>query len=596
MADLQFEVNCLKDSKIVELVRQIISDWGNSIPHHNLVDFGNKIELLDLVYRPCYFMTLTTQYEGRSKRSSQRPYLGDSIEKQVVYSIDEFNSWDRVLPESEGYEKKSSSFVVAGSEHVEDCGKCHASGKITCPSCGGKGKETCGTCKGKGEIRCSSCSGTGQIRCSSCSGSGYSGYQKCSACGGSGQVYRNNGNTAEGKWACMSCGGSGRGARQRCSRCHGTGKLTCTSCHGHGKNTCSTCRGSGILVCKKCNGQKVITCPTCDGKTQLVHYYAIDQYFSPIQHNPLVAHPKVRANFPDFTIDYNEEPGIEILTDSVDGVFKRNPLSGTPIAKLFDKMVADSEAETPFDNRIGKKIVRQHLILSRVNLYDVIYKFEDKEWELLILGSNNRIMSNDSPFLKLSQSCLENAKKSYKLGKIGRSMDFVEAANEMDLEGKRYEELNEFYHKCSKRFNRLYRLGAVLGGVASVIPLFYLIFGIAKQPHFIFSSINQLYSGEFVYFHSFMLFLLSTIFIASLNNRFYHWMVRRYDLGIRNEVARFSVAFISSVVNSLLVGLVVILFSSSGIALLFDSILFLIKPLANFAGSVLVPFLKILGV
>ncbi|VEG13424.1 DnaJ-like cysteine-rich domain-containing protein [Moraxella cuniculi] len=86
----------------------------------------------------------------------------------------------------------------------EDCGTCHAVGKVSCTDCGGRGNKSCWDCGGGGQesYQVPIYDNKNQIR-------GYqTQYRSCSACFGSG--------------------------RQRCGTCSGSGRVACNNCAGHG--------------------------------------------------------------------------------------------------------------------------------------------------------------------------------------------------------------------------------------------------------------------------------------------------------------------------------------------------------------------------
>ena len=172
---------------------------------------------------------------------------------------------------------------------MNECVKCHGTGKAACSKCGGKMKVKCNKCGGSGTntstcpvchrgnikksrwINCKKCHGTGQllgdwVECSYCGlstlrelhpvgsschtwethtrrcpGTFQAIFVTCPDCDGRGQVKETYDDI------CPNCHGEWQKDAGPCKECNGTGKMTCPTCKGTGKETCSLCKGTGSV-------------------------------------------------------------------------------------------------------------------------------------------------------------------------------------------------------------------------------------------------------------------------------------------------------------------------------------------------------------
>ncbi len=145
-------------------------------------------------------------------------------------------------------------------QHIYDCNRCSATGKIDCNNCGRTGQLKCKKCNARGEYSCGSCGGRGEKKCLSCQGSGtdHNG-KRCTSCSGRGFE------------RCAKC----RDGIIRCEKCSGKGEVRCESCSGHGEVTCSKCDGRRQITCRVCYGDHTdgrygkVDCITCETAGEL---------------------------------------------------------------------------------------------------------------------------------------------------------------------------------------------------------------------------------------------------------------------------------------------------------------------------------------
>lgn len=73
------EENRSDDSELQINLKSYISSWSNKIPHHDLRNFGELIDIKKIYYRPSYHFILKTQFENRDIRIEYKPYENQEI-------------------------------------------------------------------------------------------------------------------------------------------------------------------------------------------------------------------------------------------------------------------------------------------------------------------------------------------------------------------------------------------------------------------------------------------------------------------------------------------------------------------------------------
>ena len=160
----------LAESKETALLRKRISKWADSVEHHGLDNFGNKIEIHSVIGRSSYLVISDGQYEKRSIQTEVFSYSGKRIFPQVVEisSMDEV--WQLKLPLVETFASQVKGYGI--NEEAYTCQTCGGPGEVTCDGCGGRGENSCSTCGGSGRVACDHCRGRTTENCHRCGGAG----------------------------------------------------------------------------------------------------------------------------------------------------------------------------------------------------------------------------------------------------------------------------------------------------------------------------------------------------------------------------------------------------------------------------------------
>jgi tellurite resistance protein len=234
------------------LFKDLVNDFERTIEHNGEPKILEDDRIIQKVTSKGYSPIETRKYSGKNLVFSELKLVteNDKVkQKQPFYYLP--SETDRHTCETcSGDKYTTCTEYECHGQHIYDCNKCGATGKIDCDDCSRTGQIRCKKCSGKGEYRCSSCSGKGEIKCSRCSGSGRdSRGDRCTKC-------------------------SGRGF-ERCGNCR-DGIIRCEKCSGKGELRCNNCAGRGEITCSKCSGKRQITCGVCYGDHTDGRYGKVD--------------------------------------------------------------------------------------------------------------------------------------------------------------------------------------------------------------------------------------------------------------------------------------------------------------------------------
>jgi len=542
------------------LLRQVVTDWAKEIPHHGIKKMGDAIEIQSIHYRPAYLMGLTTLYDNRQVGHLSVPYTGQSIPERQYTSMKQVNVWDFDLTLPEDFQNAYDQYVITGSQYVETCHSCKGHGQITCPSCGGKGKETCHSCKGKGQTRCYSCFGTGRTT--------------CQGCGGSGRKSR----TAYETW--YDSDGHGHTTSkvyyENCGVCGGSGKKRCHQCGGTGSNRCTTCGGSGILVCSRCIGTGSITCPTCQGRGQMFHYYNLEQRVQSHMQTQCILEAHVFAQYPKFYIDPNKHKG-QIKKDETADALAEDLMDSTHLYKVFRSLLDRSRQSSPFDESGGStRPVRQRIQVVQMDVYDLSYRFEEKEYCMLVWGykDNLQVYAQTSPFSELRDDFLKKAENRAKMRVWGKSFNWLDKADDLDVFNEE-ERIYELKDKVEKKMFRQYRFGLLAGSLLSGAGISWLSLGFFSKERFIHPLFKELYqkSPDTQNLHPFIMSGLFLLMLILAQNRMHRFMKKYYSNRIRHEWVRWLFPVFVAFIFSMIIWSGIWAFSASGLGFVMSRII-----------------------
>lgn len=591
------------DQEKLNLVKRIISKWSNAIPHHDMKNFGDRIEIHDVFYRPTYLTGIRNLYDHRTVGSDAVPYTGQNIPARQYHKASDVNVWEFDLLSIDNFHQAKQEFSVNGSQEVVTCWHCHGNGSITCPSCKGAGIKTCPSCHGNGSQTCHNCFGRGSNSCSSCGGSGsYTRYitETKYTDDGSYQVQR------QVIQNCSSCGGSGR---KRCYTCGGTGRLQCRRCGGSGKITCSRCSGRGR-----------ITCPTCRGNKKMMKYFFITQTLYDHWKTCCVHNADVYERYPKFYIEPIGASGLEKLN-----ITEKNApldiLDNTHISKAYRNLHQIAMKEPPA-GRVGSntKIQLQNAIVLQEDVFDIDYSYKGKKYRLVVWGHKDdlTVYASESPFSELRDKYIDKAKKKYKWKRLGPAMNALDKANDLDVhnEGDAIPGLRD---KITRGMNNQYKISTLIGGILSgglfgwlsykflfnpalhepiaaaqiidkTVPIDPAIkTGIAKNLRFILPQINDFYmqNPEIHKIHPFVVSGLFLLYLLLFHKRVYRWMTKYYSTHIRIDILRFIIPTATSIFFAGINWIFLMIANATGLTLIPSWIISLIIKAVDFVRTII---------
>jgi uncharacterized membrane protein len=466
-------------------IREIISKWASSTSGQLLLNLGDAISFKELMNLPSYKITILTQQETRSIDIEYFP--ADRISIMNHPDRDKNNLsidvWNYEFEISDGFFDKISRKQVDGSDKLETCPKCDGTGKKFCSDCYGHGELKCNNCAGQGEETCSHCRGKGETQCESCRGRGEN---KCYNCKGKGYYTPILGDHEE---RCSVCGARGYIPCKKCSN----GFIRCSSCGSSGRIRCDVCYGKGILRCDNCNGKGEIECRNCDGTGFINSFVYVKDQFSKyestivIYDNPDSGLKKHIDLASSEIVFHKEEDGFLDLQN----INIEEPVIKDVISELM-KIVSNQYESIKYNS----KILRQKLLISRIDNVFARYEYKENIYELNIIC--NIVYSGTSPIDHLLESMYEEAESSYKRKNLNEALKIVNKLSELKPSKELGIKLILLKNRCIKIGNNYTFFGAFLGVLASIIS-YYFVFT---------DNIKDIYINQPTHLYAFLIITL----------------------------------------------------------------------------------------
>jgi hypothetical protein len=193
-------------------LRQLVSEWASSIPHHSAKAFGEKIKITAADELLIYQLDLVSQVQTREVFAKRRPWhRGERFPARKAPLGD---VWSYAVPDCEEFDGVEWHLTIPGTSEIVPCNSCGAAGSHTCQTCAGRRRTACPQCRGKGKIIEEKTKTTGVVFI------------------GGIPIPRSR---------------KIRSAKI-CPRCAGKRRLVCTACGGRGTFKCDPCAASGKQV------------------------------------------------------------------------------------------------------------------------------------------------------------------------------------------------------------------------------------------------------------------------------------------------------------------------------------------------------------
>lgn len=541
----------LDTQESIGLVKDI-NAWSNSIKNHSFQNLGDQSSISSIVYKPAYIVDLLTRYEIRVLSHTQIAYTNQAVEEQTISELSQVDRWDYDLPRDDKDIFNKKIWSIPGSKKVITCPECSGKKEVVCPDCS-HGKVVCHSCGGRGEHTCTACNGKGSHRCSSCNGVGYTttSVTKTRMKYTSYEEPRSESYTEYTKHTCKSCGGKGY--------------FPCDACMTKGTITCNICGGSGKLTCKTCGGSAKITCPSCEGNGQVLKYIKLEHSFNDKNNKRSKLYDLLDKHFPKLVDLVQTLPGKKIF-DEFKSIFSENYFSNYPyIANEYNALFTETEGVVQ-ESKSSITINQQQLQVYEIPVYEISYSYKEKNYSLLICGSNYQIYAPVSPISEYSDSLLKKAKSFFKTGKFSQSLDYLEKCISMNQENVT-ESVYALKERAIKSIYRDYKVGSLIGFLFA-IGLFTIMINLhSSDIYFIIPRVTKFYNkmSSLAVVVPWMLSGIYSIIMIWFISKNSKYTINKYGLRIKSTQFRISASVINFLIFAIGAGILLYLINSTGL-------------------------------
>lgn len=430
-------------------VRSIFNGWANSVPDNPFPDFGSKITLVSIAEKASYVVSLNNLFEIRFKPMERtKPYqesMAAALANGKFIPPDTVDIWT--------YESPLKSEFVAQEADVDVPDSYRAI--------------ACLICEGKGSIACSNCAGNKMVRCTECSG----GRKRCEKC------------SARGKIACITCRGKGSvasigedkqpGPDIVCADCSGSGGHICESCEGLGGTACQKCQGQGTVLCLRCKGTGTQPCQQCaaTGKTvkglsfKIQYLDGADRSFI---HDPNIPEGLLPAGFSWSKVSEQVVSVQDVLVPPPD-LSAHPPYLKSSVESMLKKAEAASKVQAA-----PARIIQQKLLVEKVPVFSVVYKFQEKMYETWITAVDNKAVGKENPFKAYAREATMRALSLASGGDQGQAQEILSKASSMSAGDADLEQAREASLKAlARHFLVLHQFSSLAVGMGLMAFLAY---------------------------------------------------------------------------------------------------------------------------
>jgi hypothetical protein len=558
-----YEKNVSDDKELELSLRQSINNWANSIPNHPYTNFGDKITVNSIWYKPAYPVRLRSQYEERSKYKDHEPYTGQKIPARKFHKLSDFNSWDISLKKIDDFEDSTNKYYVNGSQYVVNCHRCHASGLVTCHSCSGHRTVVCPVCHGAQKVNCSSCGGRGDSSCSNCGGSG----SRSEQISRTRQVRKGNGVDS---W--MGEETYYENVTRRCNSCSGSGRKRCYTCSGSGKVTCSRCSGRGSITCPTCGGKGQLQCPVCKGEKQLMHHFYIKRVLEYTDKETCVIQGDVYSNFPEFLENFSNYESKIIFSAEDSRLAKEQLPTDHHLNPYIDKFIEEAENETT-DTHCRQF---QKLDISCIDTWELSYTFNGKDYVMAFTGSKFEVIPGLSPIYEVAFKFWKKGVSSARSFMYTRSSRLLTKSLNIDVFEIK-EKVRAALYSVKEKLNQSYGLGSVIAWLLIAFFGGFIAYSYYSEVNYVFSYVDFINNPEnFLYsYHAWSqtVFSVFLIFLAHIISKS---ILRIFGHHIPIVLVRIAMGIILTTLLSILFLVTWAFINAIGISLLITMVVWLI--------------------
>ncbi len=469
--------------------RQLFNDWASSIKGYNRNKLGNQLKIVEVWDTPIYRGLLKTQYDNRTLKQTYERIGGRTFPPRTISTESQINRWSLASPPKD-FTNNEKSYLVPGSQYIDGCHTCHATGKVNCGRCGGKGTITVP----------------------------YTVKQPCTKCGGRGQVQVTNReleqyNTSEGLKA---------------RYVDKTRTVSCSSCSGRGYHEVQSYKEE---PCPTCHATGKVTCGTCGGDRNLVRFWQLHcshytktyvDYRFPAQ-VPSDEVPKIIKLFNNSTPwRVMEKMNVEKENFDKNDLASR-PIVGSMLSKLPNRV-----------EHLTHTVVCFNLLEScECEAKTVVYEVDRKRYTCLLLGSDWKLITVTSPVSDHMDDLKDKVNRYVSLRQFGKAWSVLQKVNKFPQAGSKEAKMQK---QLEERMALMSRLGANFAIVLCAIflaPLLYTLYEsefYAIWTHWIIDKFN---------IRIVSMMLLSLIFVMYYSMRFCKEGMPEFAYKVASPISRF---------------------------------------------------------
>ena len=505
--------------------RQLFNDWAKSIEGYNRNRLGDQLKIVEVWDTPIYRGLLKTQYDNRTLNNTYERIRGRSFPPRTITSESQIDRWASASYPTT-FTSQENRICIKGSQYIDGCHTCHATGKVTCEKCSG--------------------SGTIRVACTA--------KEVCTKCGGRGGVYVTNReleyyNTSEG----LKSRYVDKQKYHSCSACSGKGYIEVPSFR---EETCPTCKGSGR-----------VTCHTCVGDAHLVRYWELRQslyykvnvdYRFPSQ-VPLDEVPKIIKLFNNNT-PWRVMEKLNIDKENFDkNDLASRPIVGSMLSRMPNKIEHLQHTEVCFNI----------LEACECEAKTVVYEVDRKRYSCLLLGSDWELITVTSPVSDHMDDLKDKVNHYCSMRRFGKAWSVLQKVNKFPQAGSKEAYMQE---QLEERMSLMARLGANLAIVLCCIllaPLIYTLYEsgfYAPWTDWLIDKFDNTSIG---------MLMMSLIFVIYCSMKDCKRSLPKFAYKVASPLRRFLRGFIVGIWNFIIFTIFAILLTYIGVTSLVGKVIFL---------------------
>ncbi len=377
----------LDNSKNVEAeIRAALAQWAKRIERNPVPDFAEKISIVSVVDKTAYAGFLRCLFDVRTGPVDKiLPYRPDA---PPPVSAKE-DPWSLPVAFSKQFLEQEATATATDRTEPEDCGRCS----------GDRQPPPCDACQGAKTVACDACSAKGRKSCPACRGRGII---SCEMCGATGKVVQ-------------SVAHDGTRIEDVCPQCTGKKGVPCRDCADAAESDCVKCGNARKMTCPKCAGLGTPVCSQCGGTRKVVRGFSYEVAYRIAYYRSVVRDPDTPAEvFPaDPPLGKLGETVLELEVEDAAAFETKKPAGRA--GESFARVLAMVPAAGLGPN--SKRILHS-LSVEKIPIWQVAYKFEDKEYHVWICRYENRVFPVEDPFAALAGRWASAADEMLKSGDL----------------------------------------------------------------------------------------------------------------------------------------------------------------------------------